>query len=48
MKGNYFVKYEEIHKGEKAMIIMDIKINNLYAFKQIFISQYEFAVKEYF
>lgn len=33
MKGNYFVKYEEIHKGEKAMIIMDIKINNLYAFK---------------
>lgn len=33
MKGYYFVKCEEIYKGENAMIIMDIKVDNLYAFK---------------
>jgi Fic family protein len=32
---------------KKAMLIF-YEQNNLYAFKQIFISQYEFAVKEYF
>ncbi len=32
---------------KKAMLIF-YEQNNLYAFKQIFISQYEFAVREYF
>jgi hypothetical protein len=32
---------------KKAMLII-YEQNNLHAFKQIFISQYEFAVKEYF
>ena len=32
---------------KKAMLIF-YEQNNLHAFKQIFISQYEFAVKEYF
>lgn len=30
---DYFVKNEQTHKGEKAMIIMDIKADNFYAFK---------------
>ena len=41
---------EEIRVGidyKKAMLIF-YEQNNLHAFKQIFISQYEFAVKEYF
>ena len=33
MEGNYFAKYEEIHKGGIRMIIMDIKIDNFFAFK---------------
>lgn len=33
MRGDYFGKTEQIHKGENIMIIMDIKIHNLYAFK---------------
>ena len=32
---------------KKAMLIF-YEQNNLYAFKQIFIQQYQFAVKEYF
>ena len=32
---------------KKAMLIF-YEQNNLYAFKQIFIDQFEFAVKEYF
>ena len=32
---------------KKAMLVF-YEQNNLYAFKQIFISQYEFAVREYF
>lgn len=33
MCGYYFVKCEQIYKGEKLMIIMDIKVDNLYAMK---------------
>ncbi len=34
MEGHYFVKGEQINKrGGRAMIIMDIKVDNLYAFK---------------
>lgn len=33
MKGYYFANNEQIDKGGKAMIIMDIKVDNLYAFK---------------
>ncbi len=35
MRGDYFVKNEQIHKkkGGQTMIIMDIKVNNLYSFK---------------
>lgn len=34
MEGYYFGKHEEIYKrGGRAMIIMDIKVDNLYAFK---------------
>lgn len=34
MKGYYFANYEQIaHKGERNMIIMDIKIDNMYSFK---------------
>lgn len=33
MKRYYFANYEEMHTGEKLMIIMDIKVDNLYAFK---------------
>lgn len=33
MKDDYFVKYEEIRKRGNAMIIMDVKADNLYAFK---------------
>ena len=35
MKEDYFVKNEQICKreGEQIMLIMDIKIDNLYAFK---------------
>lgn len=33
MCGYYFANHEEIHKGEKLMIIMDIKVDNLYALK---------------
>lgn len=29
----YFVNHEQIYRGEKLMIIMDIKVDNLYAFK---------------
>ena len=37
---------EEIRVGITMLIFYEQ--NNLHAFKQIFISQYEFAVKEYF
>lgn len=33
MKGDYFVKSEQIGEGGKAMIIMDIRADNLYAFR---------------
>ena len=34
MEGYYFAKHEQIHKrGGHAMIIMDVKVDNLYAFK---------------
>ena len=33
MKEYYFIKHEQINKGERAMIIMDIKVDNFYAFK---------------
>lgn len=33
MNVNYFAKNEQINKGVRAMIIMDIKIDNLYCFK---------------
>lgn len=33
MKRYYFANHEQIHKGGRAMIIMDIKADNLYAFK---------------
>ena len=36
------------HLGYKKAMLIFYEQNNLYAFKQIFISQYEFAVKEYF
>ena len=31
MKRDYFVKSEQIYKGGRAMIIMDIKVDNIYA-----------------
>lgn len=34
MRGDYFGKCEEIHKGGKLMIIMDIKVDNLYALRK--------------
>ena len=33
MEEYYFIKHEQINKGERAMIIMDIKVDNFYAFK---------------
>jgi len=33
MKGDYFAKDEQIYRGEKPMIIMDIKVDNLYALR---------------
>lgn len=33
MGEHYFAKPEEIDKGEKLMVILDIKVDNLYAFK---------------
>ena len=33
MKRYYFANHEQIYKGGRAMIIMDIKADNLYAFK---------------
>lgn len=33
MRRYYFVKHEQIHRGDKAMVIMDIKADNLYALK---------------
>lgn len=33
LKENYFVKCEQITEGDRAMIIMDIKADNLFAFK---------------
>ena len=38
MKRDYFVKSEQIYKGGRAMIIMDIKVDNIYAFKDFHIN----------
>ena len=39
MKGYYFTKHEEIRKREgRAMIIMDVKVDNLYAFSNFHIN----------
>ena len=38
----------EAKTKEEAVMLIFYEQNNLYAFKQIFISQYEFAVREYF
>ena len=35
MKRDYFAKSEQIYKGGRAMIIMDIKVDNIYAFKDV-------------
>lgn len=36
------------HKLDKELPLMFYEQNNIVAFKQIFIEQYEFAVKNYF
>lgn len=38
MKRDYFAKSEQIYKGGRAMIIMDIKVDNIYAFKDFHIN----------
>ena len=40
MKRDYFAKSEQIYKGGRAMIIMDIKVDNIYAFKDFHISMH--------
>lgn len=35
---DYFAKCEEIYRGGKAMIIMDIKVDNLYAFRKFHVN----------
>ena len=33
MHGDYFAKHEQIHRGGQVMIIMDVKADNFYSFK---------------
>ena len=38
MKRDYFAKSEQIYKGGRAMIIMDIKVDNINALKDFHIN----------
>ena len=38
MKRDYFAKSEQIYKGGRAMIIMDNKVDNIYANKDLHIN----------